>query len=177
MCTSAGKSAVMGHALDLDPAPAGHRHVHVLAGRADASTHLPARPRDVGDQPPAGLEFVRRAEVGFGHDLGERHAEPIRAERNAMADVRHLAAGVFFERELTDAQLAVQTEFGHAKGDNAGQSQHRGALEPRRNRAVEVLLAHHVQLGDQVQVEESETSSAILTASSSISNGGVSSIS
>jgi hypothetical protein len=145
---------VVVHPLDLHAAAAGNRNIHVLSRRPGAAPHLSRGPRNRSQQPATGLQLPRREQVGLGDHLGERHPQPVGLERDAVADVGHLAAGVLLQRELADAQLAVHAQLRHPERHRAREPHHGRALKAGGDRAVEVLLAHHVQLGHQVQVAE-----------------------
>jgi hypothetical protein len=138
----------LGHALDLHPGAALDAHVHVLARRPvaapnvlRAAAHATDDLADLGD-----LEW--RVHLRLGHDLDERHAEPIGEVDAIMSAVRDLAAGVLLEGELadTDATVAVLKP--------AIDTEDRGALEAGGNGAVEVLLARDVEFIDDAQTAE-----------------------
>ena len=149
-----GQTLVVAHALDLDPPAAGHGHVHVLPGRAPTAPRTRAHTGDVRHQPRARLQFQGRVELGLGHHLGQRHSQTVGPEDDAMSDVADLAAAVLLERELPDAQGAIDAQFRDAEGDLAVQSDHRRALEARGDRSVQVLLAHDVQFVDRIEIEQ-----------------------
>ncbi len=138
------------HPFDLHTAPAGHRDVDVLPRGPGAAPHLARRPRNRRQQPATRLQLPGRQQVGLCHGLGERHPQAVGLERDAVPD----AAGILLQRELADAQLAVHAQLLHPERHGAGEANHGRALEAGGDRAVEVLLAHHVQLGHQVQVAE-----------------------
>ncbi len=149
----ARQTALMVHALDLDATAAGDRDVDVLARSTRPAAHASDGARGSRHQTRTGLDFPRRSQVGLGDDLGERHPEPVGAKRDAVADVRDLAAGILLQRQLSNAQHLVDTQLGNAKRHGAVQAHHDRALKACRDRTIEVLLAHDVELGNQIEVE------------------------
>ena len=140
--------------LDLHPAAAGDAHVHVLAGGAQAAAGAAAGVRHAGDEAHACLDVPGVQEVGFGDRLGQRHAQSVGAEDDAVAHVGDLASRVFFQGELADAQDLVAAQDAVAEGDGAAQAHHGRALEARGDGAVQVLLAHDVELAHELEVIE-----------------------
>ena len=98
------RPARLRHALDLDAPPAAHGDVHVLPARPHPHPHVPRRAADAAHEQDRLLDLVRRPQVGAGHRLDERHAEPVGAPDDEVALVRDLAAGVLLDAHLGDRE-------------------------------------------------------------------------
>ncbi len=135
------------NALDFHASPAAHRDVDVLAAGAHTHAHVPRAAAHAADEQDRLGHLVRRAQVGAGHRLDQRHAEAVRAPHDEVTAVRHLAARILFDAHLEDGQLAPAERQAAVDADNGG------ALEPGGDRAVEVLLPRDVDFVDDVAAE------------------------
>ena len=133
-----------GHALDFHPLPAAHADVHVLAAGADAGAN-PAGVRATSPQSSDGVaDFLRRDQLGPRDGFRQRHPQAVGAPDDAVAPVLHLAAGVLFERDVGDRELAA------LEGKAAVEAHDGRALEAGGNAAVQILFAGDVDLVDDV---------------------------
>jgi hypothetical protein len=149
-----GESSVVMHALDLHPSAACHRNVDVLAGGTGAPADLARRPGDVRQESAGSLDLEGREQLRLRHRLDEGHAQAAGGEGDTVPDVAHLAAGILLQGELPDAEGTIHAQLRYAEAHRAVQADHRGALEARGDGAVQILLAHHVELRHQVEPQE-----------------------
>ena len=149
-----GQSPVVVNPFDFHSTATGHRDVHILSGRPGSAPHLPRSPSELGQNMGSCLELLRSQELGLRHHLREWHAQAVSAKGDAVTDVRDLPTGVLLEGQLADGKLPVHAQFRNLKGDRSGEPHHGRPLEPGGDGTIQILLPHHVELRDQIQVAE-----------------------
>ena len=135
-------------ALDLDPGRSVDAYVHVLTDRADSPPDLSRRAEDLPDAPPHLGHLPRGPHLRVGDHLEQGHAEAVRAERDPVALVPHLPAGVLLDAHLNHRDRAVR------QGDFSFHADDGGPLKAGRNAPVQVLFPGDVNLPHDARAEQ-----------------------
>ena len=134
------------HTFQLDAGAAFAADVDVLAACAHARAHQTRGAAKEADVFARLLQLVGVLAVGIGDGLDQRHTEAVGLVDAAVADVADFAAGVFLNAQLDEADVLLR------QLQQAFHAHDGGALEARRDGAVEVLLAGNMHLAHNVQV-------------------------
>ena len=102
---------------------------------------------DPADEQDGLLHFFRCVELGLGDGFDQWHPETVGPPDDEMPPVGDFATAVFLDAHLSDGQLAV------AKRESPVDADDGGALESRRDGAVQILLAGDVDLVDDVATQ------------------------
>jgi hypothetical protein len=142
-----GDPAQAGHALDLDTGAAANTHVHVLPCGTVAGAHLSGGPHQAAENLAHLRHLLGRVHVGMGHRLDQGHPQPVGEVNPLVPHVGHLATGILLQPQLVNADFPALIRYPAVHPDD------RRALKTGGDAAVEVLLAGHVELVHQLEIQ------------------------